>query len=53
MKRNILFISSGLVIVDQLIKLLVLNTMYLYQSILAGITIIIITYILTGLTQLH
>ena len=33
MKRNILFLSSGLLLVDQLIKMLVMNTMYLYQSI--------------------
>ena len=45
MKRNILFLSSGLLLVDQLIKLLVINTMYLYQSIKVIPNFLYITYV--------
>jgi len=45
MKRNILFLSSGLLVVDQLIKMLVTNTMYLYQSIKVIPDFLYITYV--------
>lgn len=45
MKRNILFLSSGLLLVDQLIKMLVMNTMYLYQSIKVIPDFLYITYV--------
>ena len=45
MKRNILFLSSGLLLVDQLIKMLVTNTMYLYQSIKVIPDFLYITYV--------
>lgn len=45
MKKNILFLSSGLVVVDQLIKLLVINTMYLYQNIKIIPNFLYITYV--------
>lgn len=45
MKKKILFISSGLIIIDQLIKLLVLNTMYLYQSIKVIPNFLYLTYV--------
>lgn len=45
MKRNILFLSSGLLLVDQLIKMFVMNTMYLYQSIKVIPDFLYITYV--------
>lgn len=45
MKKNILFLSGGFVVIDQLIKLLVLNTMYLYQSIKIIPNFLYITYV--------
>ena len=45
MKRNILFLSSGLLVIDQLIKLFVMNTMYLYQNIKLIPNFLYITYV--------
>lgn len=45
MKRNILFLSSGLLLIDQLIKMLVMNTMYLYQSIKVIPGFLYLTYV--------
>ena len=45
MKRNILFLSSGLLVIDQLIRLFVMNTMYLYQNIKLIPNFLYITYV--------
>lgn len=45
MRKNILYLSGVLVILDQLIKLLTINTMYLYQSIKIIPNFLYITYV--------
>jgi len=45
MKKNTLYLSMGLLLVDQIIKKIILNTMYLYQSIKLIPNFLYITYV--------
>lgn len=45
MRKNILFLSTGLVLVDQIIKLIITKSMYLYQSIKVIPNFLYITYV--------
>lgn len=45
MRKNILFLSTGLVLVDQIIKLIITKSMYLYQSIKVLPNFLYITYV--------
>lgn len=45
MKKNTLYLSMGLLLADQIIKKIILNTMYLYQSIKVIPNFLYITYV--------
>lgn len=45
MRKNILFLSAGLVLVDQIIKIIITKSMYLYQSIKVIPKFLYITYV--------
>lgn len=45
MRKNILFLSTGLVLVDQIIKLIITKSMFLYQSIKVIPNFLYITYV--------